>query len=89
MKGTVSYHGDALPYDVSVAAAPRRVCLFNAHVHNKKKRHRWINSRIYISATPYEKRVCVRAAKTIFVAEPFMFVGDGGWRIQRPVIIMH
>lgn len=57
MKGTVRYHSDALPYDVSVVAVPRCVCLFNAHVHNKKRR-RWINSRNYISATLYEKCVC-------------------------------
>ena len=79
MKGTVRYHSDALPYDVAVVAVPRCVCLFNAHVHNKKRR-RWINSRIYISDTPYEKCACVRVAKTIFAAEPFMFAGWGwGW----------
>jgi len=87
MKGTVRYHSDALPCDVSVVAVPRCVCLFNAHVHNKKDADGLIPEST--SLLHPMKNVSVSGLPKLFLMRnPLRFRGGGGgwgwgweWRI--------
>jgi hypothetical protein len=78
MKGTVRYHSDALPYEVSVVAVPRCVCLFNAHVRNKKDADGLIPESTAL-LHPI-KNVSVSGLPKLFFSCGTLYVCRGGWR---------
>jgi len=77
MKGTVRYHSDALPYDVSTVAVPRCFCLFNAHVHNKKDADGLIPKSISL-LHPMKNVSVLGVPKLFWLRNPLCLRGGGG-----------
>jgi len=76
MKGTVRYHSDALPYDVSVIAVPRCFCLFNAHVRNKKDADGLIPESISL-LHPMKNASVLGVPKLFWLRNPLCLRGGG------------